>query len=55
MNIAIMSEDEGADRPRHVADAVSRQRSDDHDSGLLDGKKVCGKTSEAAVALMKKS
>src|SRR6202020_457202 len=31
MNVAVISEDEGADRPRHVADAVSGERSNDRD------------------------
>ena len=38
VGIAPVPEDEGADRPRDVADAVGRQRRDDGDRGVARGK-----------------
>ena len=50
VRVAPVAEDEGADRPRDVADAVGRERRDDGDRRVPDGKKICGKISDAAVA-----
>jgi hypothetical protein len=42
VGVAPVAEDERAHRPRHVADAVGRERRDDRDRGVLRGKEELG-------------